>query len=181
MNDQKTTKRSPSGPRSRPALLQEADQCSVIEVQAVTVTETQEAGGFSSLPRQSSHFSVCLIKKPEQGGVAECIGKFSHPDDAIAWASDLASQMALDCRVQFDIQDLKSLPITVGESVFVPLDFNGICGTVQELKSDGVAVLQDCFDLFGPLNVLSIELQHCQRFWERPRVLGMSDLSRSLA
>lgn len=178
------TRSNPMKPRSIQPFVDSAVKYCAIEVEAIALRagENIDVGGHAEVCQPGEcpdMFSVYLREKPEEGGLAECIADFSHPDDAVAWASDLARAMAVDLRVHMDVDGLKSSPVGVGESVIAPLDFNAICGSVESIDADGAAVLTDCFDLFGPMGKARISLGHCRRFWEAPRLLGMGDLFRA--
>lgn len=178
------TRDHPSKPRTIQPFVESAAKYASIEVEAIALRagESIDVGGHCEVCQPGDRpdmFSVYLRQKPETGGLAECIADFSHPDDAVSWASDLARQMSIDLSVRMDVEGIKRSPVGVGESVIAPLDFNAICGSVESVDEDGVAILKDCFDIFGPVGKARISLGHCRRFWEAPRLLGMSDLFRA--
>lgn len=182
MNASAPTRTQPVKPPSLKPFVEAAEKYASIEVEAVAFVHSEEAdvGGHCEVcepGRRPDMFSVYLRQKPEHGGLAECIADFSHPDDAIAWAVDLARKMGVDHDIRFCVEAIRNGPIGVGESVIAPLDFNAICGSVESLDPRGVAILKDCFDIFGSMgHKARIDIRHCQRFWDAPRLLGTADL-----
>lgn len=186
MNTSWSSRCGPRKPRYSQPFLETATVFSAIEVEAIVLRDAKSFNAQAhcevcqpgDLPDM---FSVYLRHKPEEGGLARCVADFTHPDDAIAWASDLARQMCIELHVGMDLEAIKARPISVGESVIFQLDMNAICGSVESVDELGVAVLFNCFDMFGQLGKSRISLGHCRRFWEPPRLLGMEDIIRAAA
>ncbi len=176
--------------KERPAIsafVEDAAQAACIEVEAIYITRLLDGQTCCEVcppDAPPAMFSVYLRRKTEDGGLARCIADFSHPQDAVEWAQDLGRKAGLSVDVRFDLQKIDAMPVEVGENVIVAVDvFNAVCGRVVTVDSAGRAVLDDCHDMFGPVKgpQRSVSVGSCRRFWEKPRTLGLQDLTNAMA